>query len=53
MDLCYDCIHEDVIDVFTDSDVFQFQGDAGSRIMVTLTDRTGGSGHPVIELFDP
>jgi phage baseplate assembly protein gpV len=52
-DLCYDCIHEDTIDVFTDSDVFQFQGDAGSRIMLTLTDRTAGSGHPIVEVFDP
>jgi hypothetical protein len=51
--LCYDCIHADAIQVFTDSDVFQFEGESGSRVMVTLTDKTSGGGHPIIEVFDP
>jgi len=51
--LCYDCVMTQSIDVVADSDVIRFEGESGMTIMLTLTDRTGGSGHPIAELFDP
>lgn len=51
--LCYDCVLGGAIDVPGDSDVLLFEGVGGETVMLTLTDTTGGSGHPIAEVFDP
>lgn len=51
--LCYDCVHTDAIDVLADSDVYLFDGAVGTTIMLTLTDAAPFGAHPFAQVFDP
>jgi Ca2+-binding RTX toxin-like protein len=52
--LLYNEVLEDkAIDPVPDSDVYLLDGAQGDTIRLTLTDRTGGSPTPCLELFDP
>jgi hypothetical protein len=42
-----------VIDPAGDSDLFQFEGTVGHTLLLTVTDRTGGSPRPVAQILDP
>ena len=46
-------IPDQTIDPVPDSDVFLFDGIANDFIRITLTDRTGSTPSPCIQLFDP
>jgi len=48
-----DWVHQSLIDVAGDSDIILFEGEAGSRIMLTLLDRTSFGAYPLAEIFNP
>jgi hypothetical protein len=52
-DLCIDCEILASIDVVADSDLIRFSAEPGATLVLTLTDRTGGSPLTMATLYDP